>query len=295
MIRNNRKSKFGIPASLTDASNDLEQIATGNRDLIDDKIYKGEYKEDGKKKYEVREALKEIYYNKCAYCEIKEYKPEIEHYRPKKKVTGLKGHSGYYWLCYEWTNLLPSCRYCNTEGGKGNKFPIKGKRVSKPCFDDDGLLNIEKCKAERSPLKDEESYLLHPEVDSPEDYFLFKPNGKIQGIGKDKRGQSTIKICDLNRDNLLYRRQEIIDRLLTRIKDAFIVYFEKDHSDAHLKIAMKQIFSGMDKAAKPESEFALISSYCLEHFDGLIIPLLITPGQKRFASNAMKAYKAGNL
>lgn len=292
MIRNKRKSNFPVPSSLLNAADELERIANGEKELISSSVYKGEYKENGKTKYEVRDALKEIYYNKCAYCETREFKPEIEHYRPKGRVTGLKKHPGYYWLCYEWTNLLSSCRYCNTEGGKGNQFPIKGRRVSKPVFNG-GKLDKSKCKADRSPLKNERPYLLHPEIDSPENFFAFKKNGKIEGTDKGKRGKRTIKICNLNRENLLYRRKKIIDDIKEKIEDAFLVYFDVDQSADHLKKSMKQIFTRMEAATGPENEFSLMALYCFNHFTTLIAPLLATPTQREIATKAFTSYKAG--
>ncbi|MGB0932388.1 MAG: hypothetical protein ACPGVB_16520, partial [Chitinophagales bacterium] len=129
MISNNRKSQFPIPNALKNAKVKMQRIAqTKDKKAIKDSIYKGEKTVKGQKKYAVRETLKTIYHNKCAYCESIEAKPEIEHYRPKKGVKGII-HDGYYWLCYEWTNLIPSCRYCNTEGGKGDYYPIMGSRV----------------------------------------------------------------------------------------------------------------------------------------------------------------------
>lgn len=295
MIKNNRKANFEVPSSLTDTKNELEKIAKGDKTLIKDKYYKGEYKDGGKTKFEVRETLKKIYHNKCAYCEIKEYKPEIEHYRPKKEVAGLKNHPGYYWLCYEWTNLIPACRYCNTEGGKGNKFPVRGKRVSKPEFYSNGRLNKNKCKAGKSPLKDELPYLLHPEVDSPEVCFLFRKNGRIVGKDNNNQGRETIKICNLNRQNLLYRRQKIVDNIKERIKDALAVYFEVNESESHLRSTLKLIFKRLEEAADPEKEFSLMSRYCFEHFDEMITPLLATAAQRASVSDAFEAYKAGNL
>ena len=53
---------------------------------------------------------------KCAYCETKYLKNSdnwLEHYRPK---------SQYYWLAYEWSNLIPTCTKCNRI--KKAKFPI---------------------------------------------------------------------------------------------------------------------------------------------------------------------------
>ena len=44
---------------------------------------------------------------------------DAEHYRPKKAVTdkkrdtvqyGVVPHPGYYWLAYDWRNLLPALR-----------------------------------------------------------------------------------------------------------------------------------------------------------------------------------------
>ena len=115
---------------------DWEKIAsTGDTTIIKDTIYKDAYKDaEGKTQSKVREKLNELYFHKCAYCETL-CKAEIEHYRPKKGVTEDTLHNGYYWLCYEWSNLVPSCRYCNTEGGKGNQFPIKGTRIKLPPFD----------------------------------------------------------------------------------------------------------------------------------------------------------------
>ena len=59
--------------------------------------------------------LFELYRYKCAYCEgnfqHSEAALEIDHYRPKSKVTGTD-HVGYYWLAYEWSNLLPACKTC---------------------------------------------------------------------------------------------------------------------------------------------------------------------------------------
>ena len=138
--------------------------STGDTTLIKDTIYKGSYKDaDGKTQSKVREKLNELYFLKCAYCETL-CKAEIEHYRPKRGVTEDTSHNGYYWLCYEWSNLVPSCRYCNTEGGKGNQFPIKGTRVKMPLFDAHLKLDKEHIKANANILLSEQPYLLHPEM-----------------------------------------------------------------------------------------------------------------------------------
>ena len=135
MRRNERKnlSEFPVPGILVTQETTSALIAiveNADKEAIRDNIYKGKYRDpsSGKDRYEVRERLRDIYYNKCAYCEDIDAKPEVEHYRPKKKVSEDSSHPGYYWLCYEWTNLLPSCHYCNTESGKRNQFPKFGGR-----------------------------------------------------------------------------------------------------------------------------------------------------------------------
>src|SRR6266511_3690577 len=88
---------------------------------IDSKIY-------GAKS--VKNALLRAQHNKCCYCESKFRHTSygaVEHYRPKgsvKQAPGLKEeYPGYYWLAYDWNNLLVSCERCNTSH-KGNLFPL---------------------------------------------------------------------------------------------------------------------------------------------------------------------------
>ena len=81
--------------------------------------------------------MKEVYksgeapfHGKCVYCETNvaaSHPGDIEHWRPKNRVTHESGrtieietedgstvqHPGYYWLAYEWRNLLFACEDCN--------------------------------------------------------------------------------------------------------------------------------------------------------------------------------------
>jgi hypothetical protein len=93
--------------------------------------------------------LKKLFSGKCAYCEtfIEQNHPgAVEHFRPKGAVSDEDfnvvrigsganqiNHPGYYWLAYEWLNLLPACYDCNTfryhgdlkiGAGKNERFPI---------------------------------------------------------------------------------------------------------------------------------------------------------------------------
>ena len=256
------KDTTDIPPSLISqkAKDDIEKIALGDKNLISDKIYKGDYKDaEGKSQSEVRDYLNKYYNGKCAYCE-QTCKAEIEHYRPKKGVVEDSNHPGYYWLCYSWSNLVPSCRYCNTEGGKGNKFPIIEitKRVSVPEFIA-SKLDLNKCLASGSPLIDEKSFLLHPEIEqNPENFLSFKISDDKNGIdifGHDNtsRGEKTIEICNLNRRDLrLNRLQVVYYHLKQNIKLVFDLNATGRIADDNILDAFNLIFKDMESEALDE-------------------------------------------
>jgi hypothetical protein len=114
-----------------------ESAALARREAIRHRPSRGVYGHD-----HVRAALEKLFCDKCAYCESKitpGFAWEVEHFRPKKSVAERPDHPGYYWLAYEWTNLLPSCTLCNQRrrdkprwgdcslagsGGKGDQSPL---------------------------------------------------------------------------------------------------------------------------------------------------------------------------
>ena len=93
--------------------------------------------------------LENVFPDKCAYCErtISGYYGDAEHFRPKGAVKNGQAipecqidhpidghilamqHPGYFWLAYDWRNLLPSCVYCNSGNGKNEQFPTANPHV----------------------------------------------------------------------------------------------------------------------------------------------------------------------
>ncbi len=68
----------------------------------------------------VRSALAACQFGKCCFCESKiqhVMSGEVEHFRPKGGVRQRRSdpldRPGYYWLAYDWSNLLLSCQSCN--------------------------------------------------------------------------------------------------------------------------------------------------------------------------------------
>lgn len=239
MRSNRNKNTINKPISLVNAATEQNRIAKEvDLDAISGDIYKGnkivivDNKDpyNGKEEYEIRYILRKLYHNKCAYCEKTEYKPDVEHYRPKKRITKVIGN-GYYWLCYEWTNLLPACSECNSKNGKWNQFPVLGQRVSSPLFLADGNLDFSACLANSVHLQRERPFLLHPEVDIPENYFRLNwENGELIGIDSEGRGNQTIEICDLQRGNLIVKREVIIHDFTKRIMSIFEDFRNNDIS-----------------------------------------------------------------
>ncbi len=291
MRKNNRRNQFDVPQKLKDNEDKWEQIAKGelSKSEISDSVYKGIRQENGVKIYEVRDQLKEIFYKKCAYCESRSNKPEVEHYRPKKEVSEDSLHPGYYWLCYEWTNLLPSCRYCNTEGGKGNYFPVAGQRVFESPIENDKFIK-DRCKISATELLAEKPLLLNPEVDEVEDYFTFNVNGAIVGADAENRGKETIKICNLNRDDLLQNRQGVIDAHLNDIEDILKGADERGDSVESLYKQIKRKLERVKDGCAEDQVYSLVRVNILSDYENLIISQLQTDNQKDFVREAYREF-----
>lgn len=300
------KDLTNIPPALISqkALNDIEKIAAGDKTIISDKIYKGDYKDnEGKSQSQVRDYLNNYYHYKCAYCE-QTCKAEIEHYRPKKGVTEDAAHEGYYWLCYTWSNLVPSCRYCNTEGGKGNKFPIINtiNRVKKPTITL-AKLNKNKCEAHKTPLLDEEPYLLHPEIDNnPENFLAFKISSdksgvEIIGIDLKDRGKTTIKICNLNRTDLKINRLEAV---YYNIKQSINLIFSLNAAgrlaNEQIEFALTLVFNEIEsESANERLTHTLLRKFIVENtnnFENYFLPYLESESVREITIQAFRNHKS---
>ena len=201
-MRRINRSFDSPPKSLKDAWSEQELVAnSGGSGAIKDSIFKGKkititdssdeyYNEE---EYEIRYRLRVLFYNKCAYCECIEYKPDVEHYRPKGRVDGSDGNDfGYYWLCYEWTNLIPACSECNRPPGKHDKFPVTGIRVTRPPLRNNGHMYKSRCKADHPYLLAEGPTVLHPRIDNPETHLMLEWDGSMSPTGPNpERGRNT--------------------------------------------------------------------------------------------------------
>jgi len=152
--------------------------------------------------------LHKVFHGKCGYCETKIDVPDegvIDRFRPHDGVRDKTDYFPdlYWWLVYEWGNLIYSCKECNQY--KANYFPIKGKRA----------------KSKADDLDRERKLLLNPCEDEPRNYFTFS-KGELDS--ETDEGYQTIELLQLNRTSLVNSRNKcsyeikgIIDRVINNI------------------------------------------------------------------------------
>jgi uncharacterized protein (TIGR02646 family) len=152
----------------------------------------------------VKAALAADQHGKCCYCESKFEATgfgDVEHFRPKAGVRQQPKSAlekpGYYWLAYEWSNLLYSCEICNRRH-KSNWFPL--------------LNPAHRARRHDDPLWRERPLLPHPCRTDPAAELTFNRHVAVE---KDSsaRGAACIRAYGLNRAPLRQRRSEALETL----------------------------------------------------------------------------------
>ena len=152
----------------------------------------------------VKQELITMQHQKCAFCEAKPLhvsSGDVEHFRPKGGVRQADDdplqQPGYYWLAYEWQNLLFACERCNRRHKK-NLFPLADPE--------------RRARTHRDPVGDETPVFIDPSVEDPERYISYREHIPI-AIDGNPRGEQTIKALGLERPELNADREEHLDRL----------------------------------------------------------------------------------
>jgi uncharacterized protein (TIGR02646 family) len=230
------RTKFSVPSTDAKWSDWLkrtrsarQQMWAANGSSNDVKIDEALYKEQ-------RERFFEAFHGKCAYCELRlaagQRFGDVEHFRPKGRVTDIDGklvfstqqkHSGYFWLAYNWRNLLPSCLACNRPGtgpegltsGKWDRFPTLDKFWSDTAWG----------------VRREKPLLLNPWLDDPEEHLIFDDTGVV-GF-RTRRGEVTIDVLGLNRDALIDDRREACELAAGYVRSLQEAYARQDITEAN--------------------------------------------------------------
>lgn len=171
---------------------------------------------------ELKEHLIDLFHGKCAYCEVNFRNigfGDVDMFRPKAKIAGVKDHPGYYWMAYDPQNYLPSCQVCN-QMQKRSFFPISGKRAFSPG----------------DSLKDEMPLLLNPYLDIYSKHLHILPSVHNEkpgyAIGSSDRGKKTIEILSLNRPALVENRRQEQEVFRIEIKQAYMKMLVEENPEA---------------------------------------------------------------
>lgn len=208
----------------------------------------------------VKAQLKIDQHDKCCFCEAKfsdNSFGDVEHFRPKGayKRNGNRSltYPGYYWLAYDWNNLMYSCEVCN-RSFKKNQFPLRNETTRKPNHTHANLLT------------NEDRLLINPNEEDPSTFITFKEEVPVPVNGSLK-GSTSIRAYGLERLN--NTRLEYINVL-----SLALIFSKIDPADdAQVNLAMQafnftrqevldKINSSVqlrDSAAKDTAKFA----YCI--------------------------------
>jgi hypothetical protein len=206
--------------------------------------------------------LENVFYQKCAYCEreISGYYGDAEHYRPKgavkrktqagsfEQVHGevldprqdrivTKSHPGYFWLAYDWRNLVPSCVYCNSGEGKNERFDAQHYFVMVKCdqAEVDALPPSQKPRQSKkwpgyyyltpAGLDARESPLLLNPLNAsgerdPRKHIRFGSRGTVAAVDESMLGRTSIETFQLQSEKLRIARQKAQEEFRSKYYDA---------------------------------------------------------------------------
>ena len=167
----------------------------------------------------VRASLSRLFLDKCAYCEypLTRTDTNVEHYRPKARVAEAPTHPGYYWLAYDWSNLLPTCTFCNQTRKElsawpdTTRAPSAGKADSFPLEDES-----RRAYSPSAELSDEEPLLVNPTVEEPRLHISFDPFG--MPIPRTQKGKVSIAVYNLDTRQLNRQRRCVIEYVTDLLK-----------------------------------------------------------------------------
>lgn len=190
----------------------------------------------------VKAALVAMQHEKCAFCEAKPLHVsdgDVEHFRPKGAVRQTDSEPmqrpGYYWLAYDWQNLLFSCERCNRRHKK-NRFPLTDP--------------ARRARSPRDVLDDEAPVFIDPSAEDPEQYISYREHVPI-AVGGNARGEQTIEALGLRRPALNADRE----RHLSQVKHLHIVA-SNAHVPDDLRAQSRELLA---KLTAPDAEYSLMS------------------------------------
>ncbi|WOI95270.1 HNH endonuclease [Citrobacter koseri] len=249
---------------------------------------------------DVKWQLNTLFHFKCAYCEtfFSSSSPvDVEHYRPKSKVSEDAAHPGYWWLAMDWENLLPSCIDCNrkrrqhivnqsssltsllensqkpiTSGGKKDSFPLANGGV--------------RMQPESRNQSDEQALLLNPCEHQPQSFLHFVSVGAPSlslvvpvGDRESPHGATSIHVYGLNRLGLVQDRTRYLRRLeflgdmlvslgelLDKVDIMELNEEQKDAINRPLRLLLDKTGEEMACMARPDQPYSVMAETWITQF-----------------------------
>ncbi|MDT4292349.1 hypothetical protein RO575_22515 [Methylomonas sp. MO1] len=187
----------------------------------------------------VKAPLEAAHQKKCCYCEsIFEATSygEVEHYRPKgvisPKKKGRKIYPGYYWLAYDWDNLLYICKRCNRN--KSYYFPLEDES--------------KRARNHNEKIENELPLFVKPSVDNPLDHISFRQDAIF---GLTEKGKTTIEYLKLDRTGLFESRRNCLEAFHAFINVAKITFNTAGNEELY-----HEAISNIRKRLLPSSEYS---------------------------------------
>lgn len=235
--------------------------------------------------------LENVFHGKCAYCETlaPRHPGHAEHFRPKGRVdvrdpkTGksvpaevewpdgkVATHPGYFWLAYNWKNLLPACHYCNSGRGKQNQFPLPSPKLPTLVAKLAAAEAAKMADRARASVKWKERYyltpdaldaietpqILNPYVDEPRQHLRFGESGIVAPIDNSAYGAESIRVYQLDDEQLRIDRQRQQDKawLIYKTKYSMLVL---GAGPAAFKTAAKDAYSALADFESGKEEYSV--------------------------------------
>jgi hypothetical protein len=171
---------------------------------------------------------------------------DVEHFRPKAGWCQGAGEPlntpGYYWLAYDWNNLLLCCSACN-QRFKRNYFPLVNPEARANAPEDDISLEV--------PL------FINPAERDPAEFIDFRKE-IAYAIDDNPIGKMTIGALGLNRANFNERRRDHLARL-TALHEAIGVLRSRGYLSATEQDIVDRAQVLLDQAAADSAEFAAMA------------------------------------
>ncbi|MEH8265140.1 HNH endonuclease [Aeromonas veronii] len=171
--------------------------------------------------------LKITSHGKCAYCEKRvdgngSYM-EVDHFKCKGK---------YSELVVDWSNLVPSCKQCNTKKGD---------------------------------IDVEEQQIVNPYFDNPSEHLRYQ---SLRIVGITEKGNETVELFGYNLSDVDARKARLIilekiDDMLGKGIEYHELYINFEKKKKIYLTRAKNVISGLLSLCQPDAEYSAITSTLL--------------------------------